>query len=205
MNKIENMIKYIISTYSTAFPTRWLVLHHMFFVTGNGMHWSKSGELIGRISYDAEKPIDLKFDQLDSLVVMQKQLAGIQIPDVNLSLDVKIDFYTRMSEFTRKNIDTISANNFYYFDEQKPSIEQFGWGFCGNHLLTDLPKNIQSGYKSLVFEAVSIAMNVLIEKSYKNNQKINSFDSDFMLQSNWINTEHMDNYLQLKSIIEKLI
>ena len=28
-------------------------------------------------------------------------------------------------------------------------------------LLTDLPKNIQSGYKSLVFEAVSIAMNVL--------------------------------------------
>ncbi len=153
----EDIIKSIICNYSTAYPTRYSVLKHLFFSNGNGTYWTKSGNIKSDLE-SCNIPND------DSIGALEQSLSFFKENDeISKIINLKIDYRKQLLEFTKNNIDLIASNYFYYEDSHKPSYLRVS-EYIPNNLLKNIPKNIQLSWKIVIIEFLNLVINDISEK-----------------------------------------
>ncbi len=153
----EEIIKSIICSYSSAYPTRYSVLKHLFFINGNGSYWTKTGH----IKADAPlcyTPTDGSIDSLkQTLSFFEKN------DDIAKIINLKIRYREQLLEFTKNNIDLISSTYFYYEDSHKPSYLNLS-DYYPNSILRNIPKNVHLSWKIIIIEFLNLVINDISEK-----------------------------------------
>lgn len=135
----NDFIKYIITNSVSAYKTRYAVLYHICFVSGNGIFWDKNGKL------NSPDIVDDPFSDSEITTCNELKSFFSNSPDLVSQLDLKIKYLTAQLEFKKKHIDLIANNFFYFEDSQKPCYSQarLRW-LTPNSLIDNMPNNADS-------------------------------------------------------------
>ena len=118
LNKVELMVKGMMLSHHSIFPTRWHVLSHILVSFGTGMEWAQQEDGKYAIVYER---------QLEDLTPRGKSLDRIpdfldDYPDFSMdrvSSKVEAEFAQLYRDFVNRNIDTMCRSRFktVYRDE----------------------------------------------------------------------------------------
>jgi hypothetical protein len=157
----NELIKYIIVNSSTAYKTRYAVLHHICFVIGNGMRWGNDGNLEFASPFKDDPFQDSDISTYSEL----KDFFGSNANHFKEKFDLKIKYLQAQLEFKKEYIDLISNNFFYFEDSQRPNYSKGRLSNIHiNNIISDIPDNVNTSWLFVIKDFIHRVMEGILKE-----------------------------------------
>lgn len=180
----EELIQFTISKFTTTMPTRETVLHHLFFVSGNGFRWDING-CVDLTTFANVSDVVLDRGTLTLFQSIKEEYKTYNISTFDQQIDVQIDFKKKYFDFIEENIQDISMSDFSFFEANSPAISFMDQNLS-EYCLFFSPKQVAPEWHYLMVEAAQSLIKRYEKASYT------KLSHDYYNDSNWINVGHLN-------------